>query len=84
MTLLEKIVIVGASGQLGSDLMDALSEFRPIAANRQAYDLGDHDAMRALVGRYRPTLVVNTAAYHTLLEHPQYLFRAEEAARIRC
>jgi dTDP-4-dehydrorhamnose reductase len=68
MTLLEKVVVVGASGQLGSDLMAELSEFRPIAANRQAYDLGDHDAMRALVGRYRPTLVINTAAYHNV-EH---------------
>lgn len=68
MTLLEKVVVVGASGQLGSDLMAELSEFRPIAANRQAYDLGNHDAMRALVGRYRPTLVINTAAYHNV-EH---------------
>jgi dTDP-4-dehydrorhamnose reductase len=68
MSLLEKIVIVGASGQLGSDLMKALAEFRPIAANRAVYDLGDHDAMHALVVRFRPTLVINTAAYHNV-EH---------------
>jgi len=68
MSLLEKVVIVGAGGQLGTDLVAALAEFRPIAANRAAYDLGDHDAMRALVARYRPTLVINTAAYHNV-EH---------------
>ncbi len=68
MSLLEKIVIVGASGQLGTDLTAALAAFEPIAANRAAYDLGDHDAMRALVARYRPTLVINTAAYHNV-EH---------------
>lgn len=68
MSVLEKIVVVGAGGQLGTDLMKTLVEYRPIAANRAAYDLGDHDAMRALLARYRPTLVINTAAYHNV-EH---------------
>jgi dTDP-4-dehydrorhamnose reductase len=68
MSLFERIVVVGATGQLGSDLMAELAEFTPIAANRSAYDLGDHDAMRALVARYRPTLLINTAAYHNV-EH---------------
>ena len=68
MSLLERVVIVGATGQLGTDLLSVLTEFRPIVANRAAYDLGDHDAMRALVARYRPTLVINTAAYHNV-EH---------------
>ena len=66
MSLFERIVIVGAGGQLGTDLMSALGDYRPIAANRAAYDLGDHDAMRALVARFRPSLVINTAAYHNV------------------
>jgi len=68
MSLVDKIVIVGAGGQLGTDLLEVLAEYGPIAANRTAYDLGDHDAMRALVARYQPTLVINTAAYHNV-EH---------------
>ena len=68
MSLFERIVIVGAGGQLGTDLMSALADYRPIAANRAAYDLGNHDSMRALVARFRPSLVVNTAAYHNV-EH---------------
>jgi dTDP-4-dehydrorhamnose reductase len=65
-SLLDKVVIVGASGQLGTDLVTALAPYRPIAANRMMYDLGDHDAMRSLVERYAPTLVINTAAYHNV------------------
>lgn len=74
MSLLDRIVIIGASGQLGSALLAIFSDCAPIAAPRTAYDLGDHDAMRALVARYRPTVLINAAAYHNveLCEiHPQ-------------
>lgn len=66
MSLLDRIVIVGASGRLGSALLVAFADCDPIAAHRAAYDLGDHDAMRALVARYRPTIVINAAAYHNV------------------
>ena len=62
--LLERIVLIGASGKLGSGLLDALAPFGPIVANRSAYDLADAGDMRALVARFRPTVVINTAAYH--------------------
>ena len=68
MSLLDRIVIVGASGQLGTELLAELATYKPIAANRVAYDLADHDAMRSLVARFAPTLVINTAAYHNV-EH---------------
>lgn len=66
MSLLDRIVIVGATGRLGSALLRTFAECEPIAAPRAAYDLSDPDAMRALVTHYRPTVVINAAAYHNV------------------
>jgi dTDP-4-dehydrorhamnose reductase len=66
MSLLDRIIIVGATGRLGSALLGAFADCEPIAAHRAAYDLSDHDAMRGLVARYRPTVVINAAAYHNV------------------
>lgn len=59
-----RILLLGADGQVGWELRRALlplGEVRPL--NRAQADLGDLDALRAVLQREQPDLIVNAAAY---------------------
>ncbi len=63
-----KVLITGAGGQLGRDLVEAFAEVAPgvgdlIAIEHGNLDVGDEDAVRAAVDAYRPEVVVNAAAW---------------------
>jgi dTDP-4-dehydrorhamnose reductase len=60
----ERIAIVGANGQLGRALLDAFAEEDPIALQRPEVDLEDPATLVEALDRYRPSLLINTAAYH--------------------
>ena len=59
------VLVIGCRGQIGRELMAA----RPpegvsrIGLGHDDLDLTDRDAVRRVVDRYRPTLIVNAAAY---------------------
>jgi len=58
------IVVTGAQGQLGYELVPLLSPFgRVVAADRAMLDLSDPDAIVAVLRRERPALIVNAGAY---------------------
>jgi dTDP-4-dehydrorhamnose reductase len=59
-----RILLTGASGQIGSELkqvLPALGEL--VALDRKALDLIDVDALRGSIRAIKPHLVVNAAAY---------------------
>ena len=59
-----RILLLGADGQVGWELRRALlplGEVRPL--NRTQADLGDLDALRTVLQREQPDLIVNAAAY---------------------
>ena len=63
-----KVLITGAGGQLGRDLVAAFAEVTPgvgdlVAIEHRDLDVGDEDAVRAAVDAYRPEVVVNAAAW---------------------
>jgi len=59
-----RILILGASGQLGHELQRSFAGLGPIvAAGREAADLADASQIRALVRRVEPDLILNAAAY---------------------
>lgn len=62
----ERIAIVGASGQLGRALLSAFAEEDPIALQRPEVDLEDPATLTEALERYRPSLLINTAAYHNV------------------
>lgn len=64
--LLERIAIVGPTGQLGSDLMRVFADRAPIGLEHRVFDLEHPAGMIAALERHRPTLVINTAAYHNV------------------
>jgi dTDP-4-dehydrorhamnose reductase len=59
-----KILLTGKDGQLGFELLRALAPLgEVVASGRAECDLLDTDALRALVRRVAPDVIVNPAAY---------------------
>jgi len=61
-----RVVIVGASGQLGSDLMRAFADVRPIGVDHKLFDIEVPAAVTKMLVQHRPELVINTAAFHNV------------------
>ena len=58
------VLVTGAAGQLGAELVAALAPHgRVVATTHADLDLADPDAIVALVRRVRPAWIVNAAAY---------------------
>ena len=77
------IVIVGAGGQLASDLVPALAGHRVVPLPHADLDVCDASAVRARLTRERPDVVINTAAFHRVDEcerSPDVPFRVNAIA----
>ena len=64
--LVRKVVVIGASGQLGSDLMGAFSDCDVAGVDHAMVDIENLAEVAAMFARQRPSLVINTAAYHNV------------------
>ena len=59
-----QMLITGAGGQVGRMLLDTVPDgFDAIACTHADLDIGAGDAVRELVGRVRPGVIINAAAY---------------------
>ena len=59
-----KILLIGASGQLGADLVKALSRHRLLTPPHRSLDLLHPDRVHQVLQSERPQVVINTAAFH--------------------
>jgi len=66
MSLTSRIVVIGASGQLGSDLMGAFSDCAPSGVDHRMVDIEHPASVAAMIARYKPSLILNTAAFHNV------------------
>jgi dTDP-4-dehydrorhamnose reductase len=64
--LLRRVVVIGASGQLGSDVLSALNGIDTIGVDHALVDIERPGEVAAMLARYSPSLVINTAAYHNV------------------
>lgn len=60
----QKVIITGAGGQLGQELLrTAPANWECVAAPRVELDIGDERAVEAYIAQAAPALVINAAAY---------------------
>jgi len=59
-----KILIIGANGQLGTDLVTLLRHHQVIALAHKEIEVCDYQGTRKILEGYKPQVVINTSAYH--------------------
>jgi dTDP-4-dehydrorhamnose reductase len=59
-----KAVVIGANGQLGSDLCQELIGKDLVALTHSDVDITDMDSVKQALTRHSPAVVINTAAFH--------------------
>jgi dTDP-4-dehydrorhamnose reductase len=59
-----KILIIGADGQLGTDLCKVIPKKEQIPLTIMDIDISDGKKTMSVIKKYSPDVVINTAAYH--------------------
>ena len=59
-----KVVVIGANGQLGSDLCQELGTSNLVPLLHSDIEITDMDSIKAAFEKHQPDVVINTAAYH--------------------
>jgi dTDP-4-dehydrorhamnose reductase len=82
-----KVAVVGANGQLGTDLVDALAAvgMETVGLGHADVEVADLDSVRAALADHRPDAVLNTAAFHNMPqceEHPERAFAVNAAGAL--
>ncbi len=65
---IEKIFLIGADGQLGSDLKKVLTNYQLLCPLIEELDIAQFEKMREYINRNSPDLIINTAAFHNVDE----------------
>jgi len=71
-----KIILIGASGQLGSDLRRILASEELIPLTHQDIEIADYPQVVEMLKKYQPDIVINTAAYHRVDECEDNVLKA--------
>jgi dTDP-4-dehydrorhamnose reductase len=72
-----KIAIIGANGQLGSDLYEVLSPDHEVKGlNHSDIEITDIDSVRKVVTALKPDVLLNTAAYHIVPDAEKFQEKA--------
>lgn len=61
-----KILLIGKTGQLGSDLIKNNLKHEICAPDKSELDLNDSSAIRDIIKKVSPEVVINTAAFHNV------------------
>jgi dTDP-4-dehydrorhamnose reductase len=64
-----KLAVIGANGQLGTDLQEVLSAEHDVTAlNHADIEITDVNSVKTVLSSVKPDIVLNTAAYHIVPE----------------
>jgi dTDP-4-dehydrorhamnose reductase len=72
-----KVAVIGANGQLGTDLMDVLSAKHDVTGlNHADIEITEIDSVKKALSTIKPSVVLNTAAYHIVPEAEKFPAKA--------
>jgi dTDP-4-dehydrorhamnose reductase len=72
-----KLVVIGANGQLGTDLLEVLSkEHDVVGLNHTDIEITEIDSVKNALSAIKPAIVLNTAAYHIVPEAEKFPAKA--------
>ena len=82
-----RVAVIGATGQLGTDLCRTASDCEVIPLTHSQVCVEDMDSVLAVLREYRPEFVINTAAFHRVDEcetnpEPAFLVNAVGAKNL--
>ncbi len=69
-------LLIGANGQLGSEVRQVFNDYDLVPLTHADLELTDRAQVTEIVGKYRPALIINTAAYNRVDECEDYPERA--------
>jgi dTDP-4-dehydrorhamnose reductase len=72
-----KALIIGADGQLGTDLQKVIPASESIPLTISDIDVTDKDSVAKVIAKHKPDVVINTSAYHRVddcEDHDQIAF----------
>lgn len=78
-----KIAIIGADGQLGSDLMKTLQDSELLPLYYPDFDVTKPQRAKDILHQIQPEILINTSAYHRVDEcedHPRQSFQVNSTA----
>jgi len=61
-----KVLVIGANGQLGSDIVKVFSSENVIPLTHKDVEISEGASVKNALEAYKPDLVINTAAYHRI------------------
>jgi dTDP-4-dehydrorhamnose reductase len=59
-----RVIVAGANGQLGSDLLKILSDWGPVGLTHAELDVRDEAQVREIIRRNQPDILINTVAFN--------------------
>src|SRR5574337_286723 len=71
-----RTLLIGANGQLGNELRQAFSDGDLVPLTHAEFELTNSVQIREALTKYRPSLILNTAAYHRVDECEDFPERA--------
>lgn len=77
----KKILLIGKTGQLGSDILRNGKDFDIFAPTRKAVDLKSENSVISAIEDFHPHVVINTAAFHNV---PLCEYEYKKAFQINC
>lgn len=75
------ILLIGRTGQLGGSILKENNAHQIYAPSRTELDVESKDSFQKAMDKYRPDVVINTAAYHNV---PQCEQQPQRAFQINC